>query len=381
MLIVLQEPWSDFVTFEIVEVPGAPTTTSLTPGNTACEGEYVIAFGEGSGGVGCHDEYRYQVDSGGVWSPWIDYTEGDIIETGKVLEVVIQSRRNGCNATAGCTDTPWTEMERIAVTPNANPPVINCPPPLSLFPKANCDTICPDLTLLAGFSVSDDCDPNPLVTQDPPVGATLGLGTHSIELTATDAAGNPSSCTSTVLVEDVYDPVFDFLNASETIDADTSYCGAYASWTEPVASDNCSASVTSSFSPGDLLPFGPTLVNYVAEDPSGNISLTCFINITVNPRPDPVISGPVSVCTPINATYTTGEPDTHSYKWTVTEGLIVGSDTGSEVEVVWSGTTQGTLSVEVSSGSGCSITNSITVDKAPAIVTGDIISNPKLNRR
>ena len=50
-------------------------------------------------------------------------------------------------------------------------------------------------------SVTDNCDPDPIVTQDPPVGTCLGPGVYPVTAIATDAAGNSSSCTVTATIE------------------------------------------------------------------------------------------------------------------------------------------------------------------------------------
>jgi beta propeller repeat protein len=49
-------------------------------------------------------------------------------------------------------------------------------------------------------TVSDNCDPNPVITQSPAVGDLIPLGENIITATAIDASGNQSSCTATVTV-------------------------------------------------------------------------------------------------------------------------------------------------------------------------------------
>jgi hypothetical protein len=58
----------------------------------------------------------------------------------------------------------------------------------------------PDLT--AGLVASDNCTPaaNLVITQSPPAGTPVGVGTHVITLTVTDAAGNSSECATTLNV-------------------------------------------------------------------------------------------------------------------------------------------------------------------------------------
>ncbi len=67
--------------------------------------------------------------------------------------------------------------------------------------------------------------------------------------------------------------------------------------------------------------------------------------------------------------------------WSVTEGVISGSATNDNVNMDWTGTSNGTLTVDVTSGSGCTISNTININKNATPITGDIQSDSKLTRR
>ena len=95
----------------------------------------------------------------------------------------------------------------------------------------------------------------------------------------------------------------------------------------------------------------------------------------------PVISGSTSVCTPSQETYSVSDPGTHTFLWSITNGTIVGSATNSTVTVDWTGTSQGTVDVTITSGSGCTNTNNITVDKYATPIIGTINSSNELTRR
>lgn len=94
-------------------------------------------------------------------------------------------------------------------------PSISCPENTIGNAEANCQYILPDYTSLA--TVSDDVTPaaEVKVTQFPGAGTPVGKGVHTITLTATDASGNTTSCTFTVTVVDVQNPVI--ANASTNI--------------------------------------------------------------------------------------------------------------------------------------------------------------------
>ena len=93
----------------------------------------------------------------------------------------------------------------VAVVDN-EAPVINCPANVTLPADGACQA------LYAGPSATatDNCGAL-VITSSPSLPAILGgLGNHTIDYTATDAAGNNSSCTQTIMVIDVTPPVVQF---------------------------------------------------------------------------------------------------------------------------------------------------------------------------
>jgi hypothetical protein len=58
-------------------------------------------FNAGSGGTGCSDDYTISIDGGAA----VAYTPGSSVGGNATSSIVIQGRRAGCDADAGCTGT------------------------------------------------------------------------------------------------------------------------------------------------------------------------------------------------------------------------------------------------------------------------------------
>src|SRR5674536_201063 len=136
-------------------------------------------------------------------------------------------------------------------------------------------------------------------------GSVFPVGITTVTYTATDAAGNISNvCSFMVTVNDTEKPVISGCPSNITKANDAGLCSAVASWTEPTATDNCTASGslvwTKSHLPGAVFPVGITTVTYTATDAAGNISKVCSFTVTVNDTEKPVISGCPSNITKAN---------------------------------------------------------------------------------
>src|SRR5204863_5105165 len=79
-------------------------------------------------------------------------------------------------------------------------PTVSCPAPTSASADSNCQAVMPNV--LSGVTVSDNCSaPNAItLSQSPAAGTLVGLGLHTITVTATDAAGNRAACTTSMTV-------------------------------------------------------------------------------------------------------------------------------------------------------------------------------------
>ncbi|WP_175402887.1 HYR domain-containing protein [Mangrovivirga cuniculi] len=117
-------------------------------------------------------------------------------------------------------------------------------------------------------------------------GSILEKGFHTVTYTATDEAGNSSTCSFSIIVSD---NIFPSYNTSCPNDI---YREGYQSisWTEPKFTDNCSISrVERSHNPGDYFNVGSHVVTYKAYDESNNLT-TCSFNIIVQGVSGPEIT-------------------------------------------------------------------------------------------
>src|SRR5688500_57465 len=90
---------------------------------------------------------------------------------------------------------------------DAQPPQITCPPGTTVSANEDCEAVIPDLR--GRVVVSDNVTPAGSINlaQTPAPGTVVTLGIHTITVTATDAAGNQASCSSSFTVRDTTPPL------------------------------------------------------------------------------------------------------------------------------------------------------------------------------
>ena len=127
-------------------------------------------------------------------------------------------------------------------------------------------------------SVSDNCGVASIDNNAPTVFAS---GVTLVVWTATDYAGNPSTCTQAVTVVDGEDPV---ITCPSNITAEAGHCLAAVTnldLGEPVVSDNCGVTMVSSNAPA-AFSVGTTYVVWQAVDAADNHG-TCTQEVSVLP--------------------------------------------------------------------------------------------------
>ena len=103
------------------------------------------------------------------------------------------------------------------------------------------------------------------------------------------------------------------------------------------------------------------------------------LEMTVDPLPTPVISGPTSACA--NSTgnfYSTPSVSGHTYSWSISGGSIVGSTTGNSITVTWGSAGSGYVKVtETITLTGCTVTTAdynVTINALPTpVISGSTV--------
>ena len=126
-----------------------------------------------------------------------------------------------------------------------------------------------------------------VVTTSPSSGDTFPVGVTTVTATATDEAGNTSTCSFTVTVNDTEDPTIS-CPLDITVNNDTGDCDALVTYSV-TTNDNCPGETliqTAGLSSGSEFPVGITTNTFEVTDAAGNTA-TCSFDVTVNDTEDP----------------------------------------------------------------------------------------------
>lgn len=120
---------------------------------------------------------------------------------------------------------------------------------------------------------------------------TFDLGTHTVSCTATDVAGNTTTGSFTLTVQDTHAPTL-VVGSDVTVEA-TGPDGATAAYDAPTASDTYDTTLDPTCEPpsGSLFPLGANVVTCSVSDDSGNSS-SGSLTVTVQDTTAPVLSLP-----------------------------------------------------------------------------------------
>ena len=153
------------------------------------------------------------------------------------------------------------------------------------------NTTCTQTATWIPPTATDNCGGSVTITSSHQPGDVFPIGSTQVLYTFADANGNSTFCYFYVTVADNTVPqittpcpsditVFTGPNAIN--------CRQTATWTAPVAIDNCSTvNTTSTYAPGASFPVGVTTVTYTFRDAKNNVT-NCSFNVTVIDNAMPV---------------------------------------------------------------------------------------------
>ncbi|MBI1851014.1 MAG: HYR domain-containing protein [Planctomycetes bacterium] len=169
---------------------------------------------------------------------------------------------------------------------DATPPLLQCPPRIT----AEC-TSPSGASVTYGVTATDDCTASPAIVCAPPTGSAFAFGTSHVDCTASDTAGNSTSCTFDVTVVDTTPPAIQCapVQAIECVGPS----GVAVSYTV-TATDACDPMPFLTCTPpsGSVFAIGSTTVTCVASDHAVN-SVQCSFEVRVVDTTPPVIHCPV----------------------------------------------------------------------------------------
>jgi gliding motility-associated-like protein len=198
----------------------------------------------------------------------------------------------------------------VTVQDNTPPVITSCPTNIAVQTGAGRLT-CNQIASWTEPTALDNCSGiMTYTTRSHAPGDIFPLGNTTVVYTFTDGSLNTTTCTFSVSVQDNTPPVIAGCPANISMANDAGNCSAVVTWTEPTATDNCSAPGslvwTKSHSPGSTFPVGTTTVTYTVTDAINNVSNVCSFTVIVNDTEKPVITGcPGNITVPNDAGKTT----------------------------------------------------------------------------
>ncbi|MBX7093572.1 MAG: HYR domain-containing protein [Flavobacteriales bacterium] len=263
-----------------ITVNAAPTVSGVSGNTTICASATTTLTANSSASSPSYQ--WFDASSGGtLLGSNANYTTPVLVSnTSYFVEVT--------DGTTGCVSSPRFQVD-VVIGDITAPTISGCPSDMTVNVTAG---TCGAVASWTSPTATDNCGAASVTqTIGLPSGSTFPVGVHNIQYTATDGASNTSTCSFNITVVDNELPVFTSCPSNITQNAVAGTCAATVSWTTPVATDNCSATVTqtSGAISGSSFSVGTSTVTYTATDPAGNTA-TCSFTVTVVDAQAPVIT-------------------------------------------------------------------------------------------
>jgi len=192
---------------------------------------------------------------------------------------------NGFNFRIDLSMQSSQSLEIVPVNPDTTAPAINAPADITKEATSAAGAV-----VTFNATATDLTDGAVSIVASPASGSTFPIGPTTVDLSASDLAGNSATAWFTVTVVDTIAPVITSVPADQTIEA-TSAAGAVATFGAADATDVVGvASLTYSHVSGSTFPLGPTTVTVTAADAAGNSSQTTFSVTVVDTTPPAITS-------------------------------------------------------------------------------------------
>ena len=211
------------------------------------------------------------------------------------MEQLLSPINAPANFPTGNTTVTWTATDnagntatctQVVIVIDTENPVISCPTAITI----NTDVgVCTSTASIGTVTTTDNCG-TPTITNDAPT--NFPIGNTTVTWTATDGAGNTTTCTQVITVVDSENPIITCPIAI-TINTDAGVCTSSATIGTLTATDNCGTPTITNDAPTNF-PIGNTTVTWTATDGVGNTT-TCTQVITVVDSENPIITCPIAI--------------------------------------------------------------------------------------
>jgi gliding motility-associated-like protein len=181
----------------------------------------------------------------------------------------------------------------VTVKDTTAPVLNNCPTSITIDAVNN---ECNQTVILTNPTASDACiGLASLVSSHP--SSNYNSGQTIVIYTATDFAGNSSTCSLTVTVTDDIAPQLFNCPSNIVVFAQPDQCSKVVSWSSPLATDGCgntSLTLTSNIPNGSIFTVGASTIIYTVTDNTNNAA-TCSFTVTVRDTIAPTLTCPSNV--------------------------------------------------------------------------------------
>ncbi len=105
----------------------------------------------------------------------------------------------------------------------------------------------------------------------------------------------------------------------------------------------------------------------LTETNGSGCDTTVSKDITIDPKPSPVIQGKSPICEESITAYHVNSDSTHTFSWTVSGGTITKGSSTDSITVEWGSSGTGTVSLTETNNQGCdtSVSKNINIDQKP----------------